>query len=94
MVPTLRIPSLWSKSVGMGYEGEATSTCKVVLERHPSADLWIARCKSCGWSSHPSRYQSEVKADAYGHEHPAHHLPLDLLATAFDVEQRNLSSRP
>ena len=77
----------------MGREVKPKPSCVVVITRGlPSANFWIARCKTCGWSSQPSRYVSEVRADAYEHEHPEHRLPIDLLATAYEVEQRNLSS--
>ena len=51
--------------------------------------LWTAHCMACGWTSEPSLYLCEAKADAYDHRHPAHRLPIELLATAYDVEQRN-----
>ena len=72
---------------------EASLACVVAVVQWPSAATWIARCESCGWRSQPSRYRSEAEGDAYEHEHPRHGLPLELLAPAYEVEQRNRGVR-
>ena len=54
----------------MGREVEPKPSCVVVITRGlPSASFWIARCKTCGWRSQPSQEVSELRPDAYEHEH-------------------------